>query len=68
MKLKIRHKGMKLANIVDQVAYAGLFLLKWALKQFKPYLAEFKINRLTLLNKEVKYIFLTQEGFSLRFI
>ena len=28
IKLKIRHKGVKLANIVDQVAYIELFLLK----------------------------------------
>jgi len=50
------------------VAYTGLFLLKWALKWFKPYVAEFKTNKLTLLNKEVKYIFLLWEGFSLRLI
>ena len=32
IKLKIRHKGTKLANIVDQVVYRGLFLLRQALK------------------------------------
>ena len=26
IKLKIRHKGVKLFIVVDQVAYAGLFL------------------------------------------
>ena len=57
---------MKLANVVDQVAYTGLFLLGQTLKQFEPYLAEFETNGLTLLNKEVKYIFLLWEGFSLR--
>ena len=27
IKLKIRHKGAKLPIVVDQVAYAGLFLM-----------------------------------------
>ena len=27
IKLKIRHKGVKLPIVVDQVAYAGLFLI-----------------------------------------
>src|SRR5882762_4777026 len=66
IKLKIRHEGTKLANVVDQVAYAGLFLSKQVLKWFEPYLAEFKTNRLTSLNKEVKYMFSSWDGFSLR--
>ena len=49
---------MKLPIIVDQVAYIGLFLLRRALKWFKPYLAKFKANRLVIGNKEVRYIFL----------
>jgi hypothetical protein len=32
IKLKIRHKGIKLPIIVDQVAYIGLFLIKQTLK------------------------------------
>ena len=27
IKLKIRHKGAKLSIVVDQMAYAGLFLI-----------------------------------------
>ena len=68
MKLKIRYKGMKLSIVVDQVIYIGLFLLRQVLKQFKPYLAEFKANRLVTINKEVKYIFSTWDRFSLRLI
>ena len=32
IKLKIRHKGVKLPIVVDQVAYAGLFLMGYILK------------------------------------
>ena len=32
IKLKIRHKGVKLSIVVDQVAYAGLFLTGYILK------------------------------------
>ena len=32
IKLKIRHKGAKLPIIIDQVAYAGLFLIGYILK------------------------------------
>ena len=32
IKLKIRHKGTKLPIVVDQVAYAGLFLTGYTLK------------------------------------
>ena len=63
MKLKIRHKGAKLPIVVDQVAYAGLFLIGCTLKQFKPYLTEYKANSLTTRNNKVKYIFLSWEGF-----
>jgi hypothetical protein len=28
IKLKIRHKGMKLPIVIDQVAYIGLFLTR----------------------------------------
>ena len=28
IKLKIRHKGAKLSIVIDQVAYAGLFLTR----------------------------------------
>ena len=32
IKLKIRYKGVKLSIVVDQVAYAGLFLMEYILK------------------------------------
>ena len=32
IKLKIRHKGVKLPIVADQVAYAGLFLTGYVLK------------------------------------
>ena len=43
--------------------YAGLFLTGRALKWFKPYLTEIQINRMTTLNQEVRYMFLSWEGF-----
>ena len=59
MKLKIRHKGAKLPIVVDQVAYAGLFLTGYILKWFKLYLIEYKANSLIIRNNKVKYIFLS---------
>ena len=32
IKLKIRHKGVKLPIVADQVAYTGLFLIGYILK------------------------------------
>ena len=63
MKLKIRYKGAKLPIVVDQVAYAGLFLMGYILKWFKPYLTEYKANSLITRNNKVKYMFLSWEGF-----
>ena len=63
MKLKIRHKGIKLPIVADQVAYAGLFLTGRALKWFKPYLTEYEANGLTTRNNKVKYMFSSWEGF-----
>ena len=68
MKLKIRHKGIKLSIVADQVVYAGLFLTGYILKWFKPYLMEYKANSLTTKNNKVKYIFLSWEGFCNRLI
>ena len=68
IKLKIRHKGVKLPIVADQVAYAGLFLMGYTLKWFKPYLTKYKANSLTTRNNKVKYIFLNWEGFCNRFI
>src|SRR6266581_3197095 len=43
---------------------AGLFLTGRALKWFKPYLTEIQVNEITTLNQEVRYIFLSWEGFA----
>ena len=40
MHFKVMQEGAKLATPIDQVAYAGLFLLGRALEWFKPYLIE----------------------------
>ena len=37
---KVIQEGVKLATLLDQVAYIGLFLTGQALKWFKPYLTE----------------------------
>ena len=63
IKLKIRHKGVKLPIVVDQVAYVGLFLMGYTLKQFKLYLTKYKANSLITKNNKVKYIFLSWKGF-----
>ena len=45
------------------MVYIGLFLTGCILKWFKLYLMEYKANSLTTGNNEVKYIFLSWEGF-----
>jgi len=40
MHFKVVQKEAKLATLLDQVAYVGLFLTGRALKWFKPYLTE----------------------------
>ena len=57
IKLKIRYKGQKLLIVVDQVVYTGLFLTRYILKWFKPYLAEYKANSLITGNNKVQYMF-----------
>ena len=46
-------EGAKLATTIDQVAYAGLFLIGRALEQFKPYLTEIQVNGITTTNKDI---------------
>ena len=58
IKIKITNKGLGLLMAIKQVAYAGLFLIKRVLKQFKPYLTEVQLNGLNTANIEVWYIFL----------
>ena len=40
MHFKVMQKGAKLVILMDQVAYAGLFLIGRALKWFKLYLTK----------------------------
>ena len=63
MHFKIIQEGVKLPTSMDQVAYAGLFLIGKALKQFKLYLTKVQINGIITTNLEVKYLFLSQGGF-----
>ena len=58
IKIKIINKGVGLPIVIKQVAYAGLFLLKRALKWFKPYLTKIQKNGLTTINLKIRYIFL----------
>ena len=48
--------------------YIGLFLMGRALKQFKPYFMEIQTNGMTTLNQEVRYMFLSWEGFTSQLI
>jgi len=43
-------KGAKLAVLVDQIAYAGLFLTRRALKWFKFYFTEIQANGMATTN------------------
>ena len=61
-------EAIKLPTPIDQVIYIGLFLIERALKQFKPYFIKIQINRITSINLEVKYIFLSWGGFVERLI
>ena len=56
-------KKDKMGMPMDQVMYIGLFLTGRALEWFKPYLMEIQTNEMTTLNQEVRYMFLSWEGF-----
>ena len=58
IKIKITNKGPGLPMTIKQVAYAGLFLIKKALEQFKPYFTKIQLNGLNTTNIEAQYIFL----------
>ena len=58
IKIKITNKGLGLLIVIEQVAYAGLFLLRRVLEWFKPYLTKIQENGLTTINKEAQYMFL----------
>ena len=40
VKIKIVNKGVGLPTVIEQVAYAKLFLLRRVLEWFKPYLTK----------------------------
>ena len=63
MKFKIIQESIKIGIPINQIIYTGLFLTGRALKWFKPYFTEIQTNRLFMTNQEVKYIFLSWEGF-----
>ena len=58
IKIKITNKGPGLPIAIEQVAYAGLFLIKRVLEQFKPYFTKIQSNGLNTTNIEVWYMFL----------
>ena len=64
IKIKITNKGLKLPTVIEQVAYTGLFLIGRVLEQFKPYFTEIQLNGMSTTNVEVRYMFLTQDGFA----
>ena len=68
IRLKLYNKGHKIPVLANTVAYTGLFLLRRALKQFKPYIIEYQNNRINTTNKEVQYMFLYQNAFVIRLI
>ena len=58
IKIKITNKGLGLLTVIKQVAYAGLFLTEKVLEQFKPYFTKIQLNRISITNMEVQYMFL----------
>jgi len=50
MHFKVIQEGAKLAILLNQVVYAGLFLTGQALKWFKPYLIKIQANSMTTTN------------------
>ena len=66
IKIKISNKGLGLLIAIEQITYAGLFLIKRALEWFKPYFTKIQLNGLNTTTIEAWYIFLIQEGFANR--
>ena len=58
IKIKITNKGLELLTVMEQVAYAGLFLIGRVLEWFKPYLTEIQLNGMSTTNIEARYMFL----------
>ena len=64
IKIKTTNKGLGLLMAIEQVAYAGLFLMGRVLEWFKPYLTEIQLNGMSTTNIEAQYMFLTWDGFA----
>src|SRR6266571_9002828 len=64
MRFKVMQEKAKMGMLMDQIMYTGLFLTGRALKWFKPYFTEIQTNKMTTFNQEVRYMFLSWEGFA----
>ena len=58
IKIKITNKGLGLPIVIEQVAYAGLFLTGRVLEWFKPYFTKIQLNGISTTNIEIWYMFL----------
>ena len=58
IKIKITNKGLRLPTVIEQVAYARLFLIGRVLEWFKPYLTKIQLNGISTTNIKAQYIFL----------
>ena len=52
IKIKITNKGPGLPIVMEQVAYAGLFLIGRVLEWFKPYFTKIQLNGISTTNIE----------------
>ena len=66
VKIKIVNEGPGLPTVMEQVAYAGLYLSGRALEWFEPYLTEIQANGMSTTNQEARFMFSTWEGFCKR--
>ena len=53
IKIKITNKGPGLLTVIEQIAYAGLFLTERVLEWFKPYFTKIQLNGISTINIEV---------------
>ena len=58
IKIKIINKGLGLLIVIEQVAYAGLFLTGRVLEWFKPYFTKIQLNGMSTTNIKTWYMFL----------
>ena len=64
IKIKITNKGLGLPTVMEQVAYAGLFLIKRVLEWFILYLTKIQLNGMSTINIEAWYMFLIWNRFA----